>query len=600
MKKIVIILNVFAMMLLSSCINEDLLEKADTGDLTLTNVYADIRQADNVLNGLYNRVRNIRQADGNLYGELHAGTYLDAASIYGQGNQTWSVSETLVSGAWNASNCPFTATTDRGIYSRDYVSIRAIYLFLENIEKVPFDPEFGYGAIQQQQKIGEAQFLLAWHYHEMMRFFGGITLVKSSLTSSSDEILAPRNTYDECVDYVTHLCDSASEKLPLSWPSNQLGRVTKGAAFALKARVLLYAASPLFNNPNKPENSPFRGKYDVKKWEKAAAAAAEVIKLGQYSLYPDISRLFVMNTNPEVIFQRMGPMHKGMENFDLPGTVGQNPKGGLGHNMATYNLLQLYKILKNGVVYNQNDPASGFNLQDPYKNLDPRFYRDIVYNGAKCLRVPTGAQMWAKGEDGTEGPANGQTYNTFLFLSKFCDPLIDATKSANTWHQMIYIRYAEVLLNYAEAMNEAFGPEIDGLGIGMTARNAVNIIRKRTTFPAIINYMGYKGGMPDFPINLSRDDFRKEIRQERKVELAYEGHMFFDFRRWREPVESQQTVKWLIPSRKINKTFSYSLYSLIRPFTTANYLFPLNDSQILLNPKLIQNPGWPGSPEAEN
>lgn len=600
MKKI--LFYIIGLALLSSCINEDLLDKTETGDMDLGKIYTDITMADEVLNDLYGRVRNIRtNIDINAYGDFSAGAYLDCGTVYGQAQMSWSSAIPFNAGSWNSSNCWFNSgynIVDGRIYPNNYSGIRAANLFLENIEKVPFDAEFGYGAEQQTQKIGEAQFLLAWYYHELMSFYGGVTIIKSSLTTSSEELLGPRNTYDECVDYVIGLCDQAAQKLPLEWPANQLGRITKGAAMALKARVLLYAASPLFNNPSKPEDSPMRGKYDPNKWKKAAEAAAAVINMNKYSLHPDISSLLVMNTNSEIIFQRMSGKNKNIENWDLPPKVGAN-SGNVGRNQVTYNMFKLYKVLKNGSAYDQDDPASGFNLQDPFKNLDPRFYRDIVYNGANTFRVK-GVELWAVGEDGTKGGSNTPNNCTFMILRKFCDPLINPTQTASTWHHTQYIRYAEVLLNYAEAMNEAFGPEADGLGTGLTARDAVNLIRRRTTYPNVTDYMGYKGGMPDFPSGLSKDQFRKEIMQERKVELCFERHLFFDLRRWKESPESQQTAYWLVPKRNKNKTFTYTLEPHASGFSSAWYLMPIADQQVILNPNIVQNPGWLGSPEVEN
>lgn len=601
MKKTFIYIITLSLMLFSSCLSEDILDKAETGDLTIGLVYSDIKMADEALNALYNKVRNVHRAGINDYGAFSAGAYLDCGTVYGQAQMSWSSAVPFNDGGWNSASCWFNSgmnIVDGRIYLVNYASIRAAHLFLENIEKVPLDPEYGYGEQEKNQKIGEATFLLAWYYHELMSFYGGVTLVKSSLATTAEELKAPRNTYDECVAYVTELCNKAAAKLPPSWPSNQLGRVTKGAALALKSRVLLYAASPLFNNPQKPDDSPFRGKYDLNKWKKAAQAAADVIKLGQYQLYPDISKLFVTNDNSEVIFQRMSTVTQGLERQDLPPLVGNNG-GNIGRNQVTYNMFQLYKIVKNGQAYNQDETAAGFNLQDPFKNLDPRFYRDIVYNGANSVRVK-GVQLWAKGEDGTVGKSNTTNNCTFLILRKFCDATIDVTKPGVVWHNMIYIRYAEILLNYAEAMNEAFGPETDGLSVGLTARDAVNLIRRRTTYPNLTDYMGYTGGMPDFPTGLTKDQFRKEVMQERKVELCFERHLFFDIRRWRDPVESQTTANWLIPRKNINKSFTYSVEPYSRSFATSWYLMPIDDDQILINPNMVQNPGWFGSSETEN
>ncbi len=601
MKIIQIFFFTIGLLFFSSCINEDLLDKEETGDLTLDLIYTDIKMADEILNDLYTRIRNVHAPHINNYGAFSAGAYLDCGTVYGQAQMGWSSAIPFSLGGWTSGNCWFNSgrnIIDGRIYPNNYANIRAANLFLENIEKVPFDPQYGYGAEEQKQKIGEAQFLLAWYYHELISFYGGIPLIKSVVETNSEELHAPRNTYDECVAYVTELCDQAAQKLPSEWPSNQLGRITKGAAMALKARVLLYAASPLFNNPDKPDDSPFRGKYDSNKWKKAAEAAAAVINMGHYALHPDISGLFVMDTNSEIIFQRMSDRNIGLERQDLPPLVGLNG-GNVGRNQVTYNMFRLYKVLKNGNAYDQEDPSSGFNLQDPFKNLDPRFYRDIVYNGANTMRVK-GVELWAMGEDGTVGKSNTTNNCTFLILRKFCDPTRNPVQNHATWHHMAYIRYAEILLNYAEAMNEAFGPDVDGLGIGLTARDAANLIRRRTTYPNISDYMGYEGRMPDFPSDLNKDEFRKEIMQERKVELCFERHLFFDLRRWKESPELQQTAYWLVPSRNNDKTFTYTVEPFQRAFSTSWYLMPIDDNQIIINPNMIQNPGWSGSPETEN
>ena len=581
-----------------SC-SEDVLEKDETGDLTIDVIYSDINLADKVLNNLYARVRSLFRNGINEYAAFSAGAYLDCGTVYGQPQMNWSSAITFNAGGWNSSNCWFNSgqnIVDGRIYPVNYSSIRSAWLFLENIERVPFDDEYGYGPEQLEKKKGEAYFLLAWYHHELVSFYGGITLVKELMKPDSEVVNGPRNTYDECVDYMLGLCDEAAQRLPDEWPGNELGRVTRGAALALKSRILLYAASPLFNNPDKPEDSPFRGAYDPEKWVKAAQAAWDVISLGRYSLHPDITELFVKENNSESIFQRMYYPSRSLEHADLPPVVGSD--GNKGRNQLTYNLYKNYKVLKDGVAYDQDDPNSGWDLQDPYSNLDPRFYRDCIFNGC-WAKAYSPVELW-ESEPGV-ALAKSLTPNncSFLILRKFTDPNITAWVGA-AYHNKIYIRYAEILLNYAEAMNEAFGPEVDGLGNGFTAIDAVNLIRRRTKFTDHEIFQGRTGEMPDFPRGLSRADFRDELHQERKIELCFERNLFFDLRRWRESPESQRTAYWLVPTKNTEGNITFSLKAQERAFNTSWYLMPIADDEILLNSNLVQNPGWTGSPESEN
>lgn len=595
--------------LISCSDTENLLDKAQTGDITADLIYNDIVLADQVLNDLYGRLPNIFVDAGNNMGRYNGDDLLDAGTVYGQHQMTWSKCSEFTSGAWGASNCPLNRS-DRindNIYSRNYEAVRACQNFIARIEEVPFDPEYGYGEEEKMEKIAEAKFLLAFYYAELVRFFGGVALITEVIEDlGSSEIKKPRNTFDENINYIVTLCDEAAADLPTTHADNQYGRATKGAAMALKSRMLLAAASPLFNNPEKPEDSPFRGKYDADKWKVAAQAAADVIQLNQYSLVTDISTMFTTATNEEVIFSRLQQQANWMTRNALPPGIGRNG-GNVGRNQSTYNMMKYYKVLKDGEAYDMTDPASGWDLQNPYANLDPRFYRDYCFNTAKTRNK--NVKMWALGDGTTSAdaaPNNVTNNNSFLIMIKFADLTINTNiVSQRTYHNYQFLRYAEVLLNYAEAMNEAFGPEADALGIGLTATDAVNLIRRRTTFPGKVEYLGYTGGMPDFQTGLTMAEFRDEVRQERFVELNYEECQFFDLRRWRMPVESQKNAQFLVPylnkDGSGNSSIEYKIEDQVeRAFSTAWYLLPIPNDQIMMNSDYVQNPGWLGSPESEN
>ena len=189
------------------------------------------------------------------------------------------------------------------------------------------DPEFGFDASIRNIRKGEALFLLAFNYAELAKQFGGLPLIVKPV-ALTDEMNVPRSTFDETISFITDLCDQAATLLPEIHPDSDYGRVTKGAALSLKARMLLYAASPLWNNPSKPTDSPFRGKYDPEKWKKAAQAAQSVIDMNLYALHPDISTLFLTRTNPELIFVRMNQPCSYITGISVPSKL--YPPGDMG------------------------------------------------------------------------------------------------------------------------------------------------------------------------------------------------------------------------------------------------------------------------------
>lgn len=592
------------------------LDREETGDLTLEVVYSDIRNADRVLTDLYARLPYYLNNHQNISGKFVQSHMAEAYSVYGNTTLSFALPFAFNAGSWGPDQGGYASGGNRmshfgDVYTFSFAAIRACLLFLDNIEKVPFDSEFGYGATEQTIKIAEARFLLAWYYYDLLRTFGGVTVLRRPHDAGDDEVWAARNTYDEVVDYIDELTTLAANDLPLQWSVDELGRATKGAALALKAQAFLFSASPLANNPDRPDDSPFRGRYDPTKWNKAAQAAADVIQLGQYSLVNNIVTQFTEYTNPEVIFFRYGARSWHWERSTLPPFIGWNSPNA-GRNQATYNFMQHYKVVKDGVAYDQSDPQSGWDMQDPYANLDPRFYRDFAFNGADLRRTGNNAtiQVYELGENTTGADAarhNAQS-NTYLYNIKLCDLTINplAAAGGGLAHQNFqFIRYAEILLIYAEAMNEAFGPEVDGLGIGLTALDAINMIRERVKCEPYPEFLGNTYSMPLIPTGLNKEQMRKEIHQERFVELGFEDHLFYDIRRWKYPVESQRTAYLIRPILYRDepggeRKFRYELVEEQRAFETSWYLMPIPEAEILRNPNIVQNPGWLYSSESDN
>ncbi|WP_215242019.1 RagB/SusD family nutrient uptake outer membrane protein [Dyadobacter helix] len=427
-------------------------------------------------------------------------------------------------------------------------------IFFARIDQAPVD------AAIKSRMVGEMKFLRAHAYFKLVAFFGGVPLITQSF-ALTDDFNVPRNTYDECMAFVVKELDESAGLLPLKYDAANMGRITKGAALAIKARALLYMASPL----NNPAN-------DTKKWQDAANAAKAVIDLNQYSLFPDYKELFLKKNsyNQEVIWSRgfdysVDPQAVRVELSQYP-----NGYGGFGQTHPLHNIVNDYELTSGKLP--KDDPA--YDPQKPYINRDPRFYASILYDGAPFQGRPVETFL-PGGKDSNEGALSGWNATlTGYYLRKFMDETIinpsDVNQGNSPW---IFIRYAEVLLNYAEAMYH--------LGNEAVSREYVNMIRKRESVK-----------MP--PVTESGNELLLRIQNERRIELAFEEHRWFDVRRWKiAPVKlNEDAMKMtIIRAADGSKTYTTSVFN-IRNFYDKNYLVPIPQSEIDKNPLLKQNPGY--------
>ncbi|HEY0770795.1 MAG TPA: RagB/SusD family nutrient uptake outer membrane protein, partial [Sphingobacteriaceae bacterium] len=572
MKKIFLIIAIVSA-LSSSCSKEgsDLLDPATTG-LTEADVFGSPQYSERFLMDIYRQILPV------LAHTDHAGprwrnlANLETATDNGTNILAPNANvNDFNSGAWTPSSTGMFWYHD---WTNSSAAIRACHLFLSHIDKVPVDPQYDFTDAVRAIRKGEAKFLLAFNYAELAKQFGGLPIVTKVISPTDADMLVPRSTFDETIAHIVKLCDEAAAALPPSYDDAHLGRATKGAALALKARMLLYAASPLWNDPANANDTPWSGKYDTKKWETAAKAAKDVMDLNVYSLHPDISTLFNTRTNDEIIFARMQEPMSYHSATHIPYTLynGTGAYGVGGINQASYNLVKEYEVLNGTTAYSIDDPASGHNLQDPFKRRDPRFYRDFIFNGAVVLgkTAEFGDPEPGHNKSGKHNMGYLKEYqnrNTYMYSTKFADFTLNVTWDARsagggprTNQNYPYLRYAEVLLNYAEAMNEAFGPDVAGLPGGMTARAAVNEIRKRTVYPNKPEYQGLTGGMPPIVGALTKDQMRAKIRHERRIEMAFEEHRFWDVRRWKETPVTE--IKAQLPIYKKDGTMEYQIKTI--------------------------------------
>jgi len=407
------------------------------------------------------------------------------------------------------------------------------------------------------------KFLRAYAYFNLVSFFGGVPLITSPF-NLTDDFNLPRNTYDECMDFVVKEFDAAADLLPLTYAAKDLGRLTKGAALAAKSRALLYMASPL----NNPSNA-------TEKWEAAAKAAKAVIDLNVYSLFPSYKDQFLVENsyNPEAIWTRPYNYSVSSEGTYLELQLYPNGYSGFGQVAPYHNIVDSFEMISGKLP--KDDPS--YDPQNPYVNRDPRFYATILYDGApfKGREVET---FIPGGKDSREGPISSwNATETGYYVRKFIEESITDPSTTNQGNQSwIFFRYAEILLNYAEA--EYF------LGEEATARDYVNMVRSRpgVQMPAIT-----EGGA----------QLLTRIQHERQIELCFEDHRYFDVRRWKiAPValnvlpKRMDIVKDPVTGKKTYTVNTMENFTF--GFTDKNYLLPIPRSEIDKNPQLAQNPGY--------
>ncbi len=458
------------------------------------------------------------------------------------------------------------ATDVVGVYNRMYEGIRNINVMLSKIDTVPWTP-------LQNKDLIEAQmlFLRGMYYFELVKRFGGVILLDKA-PGLTDNIDLPRNTYEETVNFILKDLDNAEKILSTvtfdlpsgrayspatDWDARNYGRATVGAVQALRLRLLMLDASPNRN----PAGT-------ASKWKKAADAAKEIINSGKFSLHPAYATLLNQSSSPEYMLIKVrGPRSFGgiLSDFIVPPSSG----GAQGLLNPTQNHVDLYEMANGKPI---SDPTSGYNPQDPYKNRDPRFYANLIYNdltwqGRKITMFDGGIDYQ---------PAAASTTRTRYYCRKLWPEIYRGGTTQTTIMNFIFFRYGEVLMNHAEALNEAEGPVAD-------VYNSVNQIRKRA-------------GMPNLPAGLTKDQMRVRIRNERAVEFAFEEIRWWDLLRWKDA----ETIKATVNAMDVVKTptgFTYKVVPLPalyqREFNPRMFIYPIPRAEVdKSNGIMKQNPGW--------
>ena len=469
-------------------------------------------------------------------------------------------------GSWNALSNP------DNVWDRYFAGIAKCCTLLENSNHINLDisrldpakrVEYENNLKDIRMWRAEAHFLRAYFNFELLKRYGPIPIIKSTLDINKDYSDTPRPTMKEVVEFIANDCDIAADSLELTpWRNmnDAFGRATKGAALALKSRLLLYAASPLYvdfgdvDEANKPS--------DATLWKAAADAAKAVIDLNQYELAPVYDDLFKNDfQNKEYIFVRRYPSNSDFEKSNFPVSY-----GGKGGTNPSQNLIDDYEML-DGTAFDWSDPVKAAH---PFENRDERLLATVLMNGVlfKGKRVAT----YPGGADAMPNP---NATKTGYYLRKFLNENVNIqTGGGSDGHVVPLFRLAEIYLNYAEALNE-YDPTNPDIAVYL------NKIRGRVS-------------LPDVPSGLTQEQMRTLIHHERRVELAFEEHRFWDVRRWKV---ASSTLGAPVKGVKITQddagNFTYSPVQVEqRVFQPKMYWYPIPQSEVLKLHHWEQNKGW--------
>lgn len=457
--------------------------------------------------------------------------------------------------AITAQSCPFVEE----IWNQEYKVIRKCNII---IDRIPTVDEQVLSATEKLRLDAEARFLRAFCHFELARTFGKAPLLLKA-QELGDELKVAPSSFADIVDFVKKECDLYAKNLPPTYSEDETGHATRGAFFALKSRALLYLASPL------------NSKDDAKKWAEAAKAAQDVMDLNVYELYkegktPYRSMQFDKTAvNKEVIFERRFTFPEAPHNIHMMWSLDAEDAGSWNGLYPTQNLVDAYETVNGKLI---DDPANDmYDEQNPYENRDARFYQSIIYNGSTwethLMSMVTNTVDPSK--SGSCKPKLGKArcgYGPKKFIEEL-DPstnLYGGYAQSNNWP---YFRYAEILLNYAEAQNEALAAP------DQSVYDAINEVRSRS-------------GQPVLPDNLSKEEMRKRIKNERRIELLLEEHRFYDLRRWKDGSVLAEPIMGM-NIYDDNVTLKYEVSKVEdRVFTGEHYYLPIPLTEQQKNPLL--------------
>ena len=558
MKLYRIFLFILACVITASCVDLNYTEQ-NTRDEEWTYEYFE--------NGIKNMVFDVYAQLYNSELESNSAYFLAGATDEAQYALETGAVNNYINGGWSPAN-PYS-----NIWNKSYTAIADVCMYLEKIDQTDisewqYNPSYSVWVQQLELFPYELRFLRAYFYFELLRAYGDVPLVTTTLTNAQANNIE-RTSADQIVKFIVDELDAVAPYLPVSYATEvgaEIGRATKVAAFALKARTLLYAASPLFNPSG-----------DKSKWEKAAEACKFILdnasawglKLSSYGALWGHDAFY----NPELIFGLGRGESNSFEMANYPVGVENGSSG----NCPSQSLVDQYEYQDNGETFGHRYPGNiDLNLVDPYEGLDPRFALTVVKNGDEW---PTNGAQKKAIETFVGGfnasPKYGAT-PTGYYLRKYVDGscVTTADNQTSRRHTWILFRLAEFYLDYAEAVFNATGSANDA-SYGMTANEAVNVLRNRTDIQ-----------MPKFTED--GDAWVERYERERLVELAFENHRFWDVRRWKKGPQYFRSIQVASISNSLQLTRS----TTARQWDDKFYFYPIPQTELKRNPNLTQNPGW--------
>ena len=612
------IVALFAILSLNSC--QDYLDNTPDNLVTIDMIFNSKDETEQWLNGIYQYVRD--PLWGWMYNDGHGALADDMIIPIAQAE--W--------GGWApaAQQGNWTARSNYGtdVWGNTYKAVRQAKLLEANIKPLPGLSE----ELVRDYKL-QARFLVAYYYVRMLEMYGPFPLVTElvSTDESYEDLMRERTPYDEIVDYLDKELLNIADGLPLTRVDNDYGRPTKGACLAIRAKMLLFAASPLFNGcdyyrsiENKDGTKLFSQQYDPNKWKRAVDAYQMFLELNEqnhlYDLYKEynhdgtidpflsLNHLFTAasNANPEVIWGRAEQSRSDWMKATAPRGC-----GGYGFAGATQAIVDEFYD-KNGIAiedprtvytekgfsstddfrntqYNIADangtvglvaPVGTFNM---YVNREPRFYNTILYNGCYYPSEYRTTAFQYYGWDG--GPSLDSPVCGYL-IKKQTHWGAKPREGSVPYYQGILIRLGEVYLDYVEALNE-YDPSHPDI------TKYLNLIHERAGIPSV------EDTYPEIVGN--QEAMREYIRKERHIELAFERDCRYnDLRRWMiaEEVFDKPVTGMNFYGGELTDTgdFAYfkrtEAYSGKKIFLKKEYLWPIKQDYIDNNPYLIQNKDW--------
>lgn len=477
---------------------------------------------------------------------------------------------------------------DNRSWSTLWRNISNCNLFFQKAEEVPFTSQ-----AQRNLLTGQVRFIRVLSYHDLISRWGAMPIITKAYTLNDlSEIMATeRASYKQCVDFMVTELDKAATELPAYFTGTDKGRATSVAALALKSRILLYAASDLMNVNVTDEHVGYVTP-ETNRWQKAVDAAKECIKIAKengYDLFDkygeDVktkyTQLFLEGGNVEVLFDRQGTTSADGETINMiDQTNGPNGYGTWGGNTPLQEMVDAYEMA-DGSRFDWNNPI---HKQAPYTNRDARLYAAILCDGdswkGRSVEVyinadASGKELTSGGRDSKYGSDSWNTslsgYNIRKFMDESYVPNSWNIKTPKNW---IWLRLGEQYLNLAEAAYMA--------GDENAAREALNTIRLRARMPKVDN-------------TNTGQALLDRIRNERRVELSFEEHRYFDVRRWKLGEKYlNKTVTGITILKLPNGTKTYAVGKTVeeRKFSEPMYWLPIPKSEVDKNPKIAQNPGY--------